>query len=145
MSDPEAQLKEQVHATETGERPLWLAIVGAVIGAASGYVAFELILKYGSLYALVLPGTFIGLARGFASKKVSILLGIACGVVALAMSIWLEWNYAVRPDGQTVINFLFRIHERPFRNVASIVAGTMIAVWFGVGRRAHNVSKATNG
>ncbi len=122
-------------ANDSANRPLWFGAIGAVAGAIAGYVLFFLTLKYASLYALVLPGALIGLGRLFGTRTVSIPLGIACGLGALVLSLSIEYQVTPGAAEEGIADFLRHVHERPFRNVASIIAGPGMALWFGIGRK----------
>jgi hypothetical protein len=113
---------------------LWFGIVGALLGAAVGYVAFFTLLNRAGLYAMVLPGALIGIGRVMGSKTKSIPLGIVCGVAAVVLSLYLEWRVTPLPEGATFIEFLQRLPDRPFRSQASLIAGPLMALWFGLGR-----------
>lgn len=123
-------------AGSSSERPLWYGVVGAGVGAIVGFIIFYLALKYGAMYALVLPGAMIGLCRAVGTKTFSIPLGIGCGVFALALSLWIEWSFIVHPDDWGIVDFLLHLHEKPWRNVVSLIAGPLMGLWFGLGRRS---------
>jgi len=121
-------------------RPLLLGVIGAGLGGVVGYFAFFAFLEHVSLYTLVIPGALIGLGRVAGSKEKSILLGGACGVAAFALSLWIEWQITPMVAGESLSDFLAKLPQKPFRNLASLVAGPFMAVWFGVGRRSLNTA-----
>lgn len=127
--------EQDAAVNDSPNRPLWVGAVGAGAGAVAGYLLFFAALKYGALYALVLPGGLIGLGRLFGTKTVSIPLGIACGLGALVLSLYIEYQVTPGAAEEGIPDFLRHVHEQPFRNVALIVAGPAMALWFGIGRK----------
>jgi len=120
--------------SESKTRPLPVAIAGAVLGGAVGYSAFKLLLNSFGLYAMVLPGAMVGVGRATGSTAKSIPVGVVCFVGAVLISIITEWSVTVMPEDATFVDFLAALPDKPFRNQASLVAGPIMALWFGIGR-----------
>ncbi len=115
-------------------RPLRFGIAGGVFGGVVGYFGFFAALKYASMYTLVMPGALIGLGRAVGSPAKSIPLGVLCGIAALVLSLVIEWQITPMADGETIADFVAQLPDKPFRNLASLAAGPLMALWFGVGR-----------
>lgn len=128
------ETKHESTPPESPARPLWFGILGAAAGGVIGYFVFFLLLENAGMYAMVLPGALIGLGRAVGAKAKSIPLGIVCGIAALVLSLFIEWRITPLPDGETISDFFAKLPDRPFRNQASIVAGPLMALWFGAGR-----------
>jgi hypothetical protein len=120
------------------EPPHWMAATGAAVGGVIGCIAFFVLLRHASIYALVLPGALIGLGRALGAKQVNVPLGIVCGLGALVAAIALDWRVTTAAENETIINHVLTLHQRPMKTTASIAAGTLLAVWFGVGRRGDH-------
>jgi hypothetical protein len=105
-----------------GPLAFWLGLVGAVVGGAAGYLAFDFIFDRGVIL-WPLPGVLVGLGRALFSRQTSWVLGILCFVIALAVTLHLVDTRLLRGlEGMGV-----------FEAVA-VLAGALIALWFGVGR-----------
>ena len=68
-----------------------LGVAGAIAGSLLGYFAFFLLVRQG-FYAMVLPGTLVGLGCGLLSGIKSHVLGIASGLLAALLGIFTEWR-----------------------------------------------------
>ncbi len=128
------------HGSEdaAGARPLWFGVIGGVLGGVVGYFGFFAALEHASLYAMVMPGAFIGLGRAIGSPTKSIPMGVVCGVAAVVLSLVIEWQITPLNDDATIADFFAGLPNKPFRNLASLVAGPLMALWFGVGRGVPN-------
>lgn len=109
-------------------------VVGALVGGAVGHLLFLAMAKRG-FYAMVLPGAFVGLGCGLLSRRRSVPLGIACGVLGLVVGVLTEWLYAPFVQDKSLSFFLAHIHELSGRSLIMMLAGAGFAFWFGLGRR----------
>ena len=69
-----------------------LVLIGAVAGGLVGYFGFLWIARQG-FYALVLPGGLLGLGASLFANR-STALCIVCGLLALALGVLAEWQFA---------------------------------------------------
>jgi hypothetical protein len=102
---------------------LLLGLTGAAVGGALGYFAFWWILSNHNYALLALPGAFVGLGRLGGHRNRSLLLGSICGVAGLALDLY-------------VANGIFQNGFQSMDPVSwvAVVAGGLIAFWFGLGR-----------
>ena len=110
-----------------------LGIGGALIGGVAGYFAFFFLTRFG-LYALVLPGTLVGLGCGLLSGMKSNVLGIACGVAALVVGCYTQWQFATFDADDSLQYFVTHITSLPPTTLVMIALGGLFGFWFGKGR-----------
>src|SRR5690349_13455261 len=67
-------------------------LIGAVAGGLVGYFGFLWIARQG-FYALVLPGGLLGIGASLSPNR-STASCITCGVLALALGLLAEWQFA---------------------------------------------------
>jgi hypothetical protein len=108
-------------------------ILGGAVGGALGYFAFDWMLTRG-YYALVLPGSLVGLGCGLASRRKLIGLGALSAVAALAIGALADWNSLAEPS-PTFLEHLATL-LRPNRRIPAflILASVVISFYFGLGR-----------
>ena len=128
------------------ERPsrlvgILLGVVGAVVGGIVGYYAYVWMLGYG-LYAIILPGTLVGLGFGLFSRQKCVLCGIACGVVGVALGIFSEWRIFPLIEDDSFAFFVTHLHQLRPATLLLIGLGGLFSFWFGVGRDAANGRRA---
>lgn len=111
-----------------------LGIVGAMVGGAAGYFVFSLLLQNG-FYAMVLPGTLIGLGCGLLSGMKSNLLGMICAATALLLGIYTEGHLLPFVADDSFAFFVANLHHLPLTHMIMIALGALFAFWFGKGRR----------
>ena len=109
-------------------------LVGAALGAAVGYYGFFWIARQG-LYALILPGALLGLGCGALSGRRSMALGIVCGVLAVALGVYIEWRFAPFVEDAGFGYFVAHLHELTPVTRIMIGLGGFLAFWFGLGRK----------
>src|SRR5215208_4767495 len=68
------------------------AIAGGAAGAVAGYMAFAWLVDDG-LYALAIPGAAHGLGRRLSTGQRSLTTGIACGILAILLGLYIEWRF----------------------------------------------------
>ena len=119
-----------------------LGLVGAAIGGTIGYFAFFWLAEQG-LYAIILPGAFLGLGSGVFSRGKVLLLGVICGLAALVLGVYTEWRFS--GSGEDFAQFVAQVHHLRPITIILIVLGAVFAFWFGEGReggvwrRRHHV------
>ncbi len=113
---------------------LVLGLVGAAAGGAIGFFAFNWGVAQ-RLVAHVVPGALVGLGFGLASRSHSTAYGVICALLALFLSLYLEWyNFPFIAD-DSLGYFLSHIHElKPF-NLIMMGIGVILAYSYGKGSR----------
>jgi hypothetical protein len=105
-----------------------LGLIGAVVGGVVGYYIFRWLLNHG-YYGLIIPGAFVGLGCSLLARHPSIPRGVICGIAALALSLFADWNVTITDD-----SFLdFIRNGKVFQPVTLLMTGiaTFIAFWIG--------------
>ena len=110
-----------------------LGILGAIAGGVLGYFAFSFLVGQG-LYAMVLPGALVGLGCGYLSGMESKMLGCVCGVGALLLSIYIEWDFFAFTKDRSFAFFVSHLHQLKPMTMLMIAVGGMMAFWLGRGR-----------
>jgi hypothetical protein len=113
---------------------------GAVLGAVLGYWVFVWLLWHG-FYALILPGTLLGLGFGLFSRRQSTWWGIGCGVLGVAMGVFSEWRTAPFVEDGGLLFFLSHLYQLRPPAIVLILLGGLFAFWFGVGRDGGDSSR----
>ena len=110
------------------------AALGSLVGAAVGYLSFVLVARQGALL-LALPGALAGIGCGVVTRERSQAAGALAGVVALVLSIYIEWKFFPFAADESLGYFLTHLHQASGRTWIMIVGGTLAGDWFGCGRR----------
>lgn len=110
-----------------------MAIAGAIGGAAVGYIGFWLMMQF-NLYALVLPGTMIGLGCGAQSRAHSWPLAVFAGMLALVVTVFVEWHFFPMRDDGSFRYFVQNLADLRPGTKLMLAAGTFAGFWFGRGR-----------
>ena len=118
-------------------KPPWFVsgLFGAVLGGALGYYAFFWMVRQG-FYALILPGTLVGVGFGLLSRRESVTGGILCGVFAAALGVFAEWRFAPFLEDDRLVFFLTHLYQLRPVTMIMIALGGLFAFWFGRGRKA---------
>jgi hypothetical protein len=104
-----------------------LAIAGAVVGGAIGFVLFGWLYNQG-FYGPVLPGGLLGIGAGFAKPR-SIFIPIACGVGALVLGFVAEGYYRPFIKDPSFGFFVSRLSELDPVTFLLIGLGAAIGFW----------------
>lgn len=109
-----------------------LGMVGAAIGGALGFYVFGLALGKG-LYALVVPGGFLGIGCGLLARHPSVVRGYVCGVLGLGVGLFSEWWYRPFTEDKSLTYFLSHIQSLDGGSFTwgMLVLGTLVAYWLG--------------
>jgi hypothetical protein len=111
-----------------------LGLLGACVGGLVGFYAFKWLLSQG-LYALLLPGSLVGLGCWLAGRHKSLVLGVICIVGALALGLVSEWLF--RPFGidQSFAYFITHLGDldSPAVTLGMIAGGGLLSFWFAKG------------
>jgi hypothetical protein len=109
-----------------------LALMSGAAGGIVGYVGFRWMAQHG-FYALILPGGLVGLGASlFQSKSTSMC--VACGVLALAIGIFAEWQFAPFMRDGSLGYFVTHLHQLSPVTLVMIAAGTILGFWGPFGR-----------
>lgn len=123
----------------------WLfGIVGGLIGGALGYFAFIFLARQG-FYAMMLPGTLLGLGCGLLSGVRSNALGVLCGLFALLLGIFTEWRFAPFVDDKSFTYFITHVNDLRSMTLIMISAGGLLAYWLGKGREGRAWTRRSEG
>lgn len=109
------------------------AICGTIAGMLLGYVGFALLWKLG-FYAMVVPGTMIGLGCGAQSGGRSLMLGLFAAFVAMGFGLFIEWKFFSFIADDSFGYFLTNLSELKTQTKLLITAGAFAGFWFGRGR-----------
>jgi len=110
-----------------------LGLAGAVLGGAAGFLLTLAAARYG-LHAVILAGLGVGLGCGYLSGRRSVPLGLLCGGIALVVELVAEWRLAPFVKDKSLSYFIAHAHQLGRGTQILLVAGALIAMWFGVGR-----------
>jgi hypothetical protein len=107
-------------------------LIGAVLGGLLGYFAFCWILNEG-LYALALPGTLLGAGCGLMARHTSVLRGMLCGVAAVALGLYAEWDQFPFEKDQSLGFFLAHVGKLRMYTYLMLLIGALLGFYFGKG------------
>src|SRR6185312_895481 len=99
-----------------------------------GYFLFHVLATRGAIgYAI--PGALLGLGAGLSAGGRSWLLGIACAVAALGLTVYAEWAHFPFVKDTSLSFFVTHLHRLPLLPMkAAITAlGVACAYWLGQG------------
>lgn len=113
--------------------PMIRGVVGAIVGGALGSVLFYLALRQ-RLYAIVLPGALAGIFCGGFLGRRSMPMGIVCGLIGAAFTLWIEWRFFPFIADNSFVFFLTHLHRLKPASLLLIALGIGMAGWFGMGR-----------
>lgn len=108
-----------------------LALVGAVVGGLLGHFIFFWVARQG-FYGLIIPGAAVGLGASFFNTK-SKWVPIACGLIALVISLFTEWRYIPFEADDSFGYFLFHFYELTPITLFMIAAGAFLGFWIPFG------------
>jgi hypothetical protein len=108
-------------------------LLGAVLGGVVGYFVYCFLWKQG-MQALALPGASIGLGCGGLLRAKSIGLGVVCGVAALMLGIFVEWQFSPFLADPSFFYFIKNLGSVKQSSLVMIAVGVLCAYWLGRGR-----------
>jgi hypothetical protein len=111
-----------------------LTMVFACAGAAFGHLAFTLALRLG-MYAVVLPGGFVGLAAGIPRNRSPVVAGL-CGILATTAGLLTEHRFAPFGADVSLKYFLLHVLDLQPLTLISIAVGGLIGFWVPFRRRS---------
>jgi hypothetical protein len=104
-----------------------LVLIGAALGGLVGYFAFWWVHDQG-FYGLVMPGGLLGFGAGFCKPR-SKVTPILCGVAALALGLFTEWQRAPFAKDESIGFFLAHVHHLKPITLIMIAAGAAVGFW----------------
>lgn len=112
--------------------------IGLALGGVIGSLAFLIAARSG-LAMPALPGAALGLGCGWLGRRPSTAWGVMCGLIAVVLSIWLQWKAFPFVADPGFAYFLQNLHQLPGITSALILLGVVFAVAFGRGGRSGAV------
>ena len=107
-----------------------LGLVGAIVGGVLGFYTFGWLYSQG-FYGLMIPGAFLGLGCGLLAQHASVPRGIACGVAALILALFTEWEFFPFVADSSLSYFVRHLTDlRPVTGLMAVI-GAAIALWVG--------------
>jgi len=108
-------------------------MVFACVGGVLGYLAFRFALRHG-IYAVVLPGGFLGLAAGIPRNR-SPVIAVLCGILATAAGLLTEHRFAPFVADGSLRYFLLHVFDLQPLTLISIAVGGLLGFWVPFRRR----------
>ena len=107
-----------------------LGLVGAIVGGVLGFYTFGWLYGQG-FYGLMIPGAFLGLGCGLLAQHHSVPRGIVCGVAALILALFTEWQFRPFVADTKLSYFVRHLTDLTPVTVLMTVIGAAIAFWVG--------------
>lgn len=107
-----------------------LALVGAIIGGVLGFYTVDW-LRGQQLYGLIIPGAFLGVGCSLLAQHPSTIRGIVCGLAALGLGLYTEWNFWPFVADESLSYFLKNVSNLKPVTLLMIGIGAIIAFWVG--------------
>jgi hypothetical protein len=115
-----------------------LVLLGAIVGGIVGHFLAHW-LVHQNFYGMIIPGAFVGLGAGI-SRSRSLLVPIACSILALAAGFLTEWIARPFVDDHTFGDFLAHLGDRQPITFIMIAIGTLVGFWIPFQRRREKTS-----
>ncbi len=93
--------------------------------------------------ALGLAWLLAGIGCGLATRDRSQAAGALAGVIALVLSIYIEWKFFPFAADESLGYFLTHLHQASGQTWLMILFGTLAGYWFGCGRRRYAAESST--
>ncbi|MBI5757255.1 MAG: hypothetical protein HZA46_01910 [Planctomycetales bacterium] len=119
----------------------FLVLAGAVVGGVLGYFAFFWMRRRG-FYGLILPGGLLGLGAGVAQNR-STRLAVVCGLLATALGLFTEWQYAPFRKDDSLSYFLLHVHELEPVTLMMVAVGGVMGFWIPYRRNDKTENRKT--
>jgi NADH:ubiquinone oxidoreductase subunit H len=108
-------------------------LAGGIAGGVAGYYLFFWILHNYARAGWMIPGAFLGLGWGLASRHRSLMDGMIAAIFAAILGLWTA-HRAVAPN-QEFTQFVLHAHKLLIPlTIVMITLGVALAFWFGLGR-----------
>jgi hypothetical protein len=115
-----------------------LVLLGAALGGLLGYFIFFALARRG-LYGLAFPGGLLGLGAGLFKTR-SKAVPLVCGLAALALGLFTEWQYEPFLADGGLVYFVSHVHQLQPITLVMLAAGTLIGFYVPF-RRGQAVRK----
>jgi hypothetical protein len=110
------------------EMKQWVLIgAGILAGGVLGYFIFFALIHQG-LYALVVPGGFLGLDAGLGRSRQR-WVAVVCGLLALGLGVFCEWRFEPFIADQSLGYFLAHLQDLRPITLIMILAGAGIGFY----------------
>lgn len=110
-----------------------VSLFGALVGGVLGFYTFGWLYGQG-YYGLMIPGAFLGLGCGLLAQHASFPRGILCGVGALVLALFTEWQFFPFVADSSLAYFVH--HLTDLKPVTMLMTGIGAAIAFWVGKDA---------
>ena len=104
-----------------------LALLGAAIGGALGYLLFGWLAGNG-FYGLIIPGGLLGIGAAVFKSR-SLVIAIVCGLSALALGLFAEWHFFPFLADDSLTYFLAHCYQLNATTLIMIAIGGAIGFW----------------
>ena len=118
-----------------------LTFIGAAVGGAIGYVAFGWLVGQG-FYAPAIPGVLLGVGGGLLAKQPSLALAVICGVLAVLLCLFAEWQHFPFMRDDSASYFLSHLTDLKPLTMIMIAVGGFTGFWFVWRARSARVSRS---
>jgi membrane protein YqaA with SNARE-associated domain len=107
-----------------------VSVIGGVVGGALGYFLFDWVRQQG-FYALMLPGTLIGVGASLLVRNSCRVRGLICALAALALGFYTEWRFSPFLADKRLSYFLSHAYQLKPVTLLMIALGGGLAYWIG--------------
>ncbi len=107
-----------------------LGLAGAIAGGVAGFYTFGWLWEHGFL-GLMVPGALLGLGCSLLARHHSIVRGVLCGIIALALSFFADWWFEPFNADASLPYFLSHFVDLGPVRLLMIGIGSLIAYWVG--------------
>jgi len=104
-----------------------LALLGAAIGGALGYLIFFFFSGNG-FYGLIIPGGLLGIGAAVFKSR-SLVIAIVCGLSAVALGLFTEWHFFPFLADGSFGYFLAHFYQLNATTLVMIAVGGAIGFW----------------
>ena len=126
--------------TKLAIKNLILGVVGGVGGGVIGFLICKWLSSQG-FYAVVIPGSLVGMGFGYCARKRHVVFGCVSGILGLFAGLITQWKvYSNEPSFWKLVGEL-----KDYSAVTWIMLGlgTVFAVSFGTGRNSGSPPRQT--
>lgn len=108
-------------------------LIGFVVGTALGIAVFWVALSY-DVHVLGAVGACAALGIGIAAKRVRPVWSILAAVLAVSVSVVVEWWFRPFEADASLRFFLSHVADLPRHTLLQLLAALLMGLWFGAGR-----------
>lgn len=107
--------------------------IGAAAGAAVGTLVYWFLLARG-YHVLAAVGGGVALGVSAMARTRHLAWGFATGVLAVLVSVLVEWRFRPFAADESLSYFLSHVHALPYNSLVSLAVVAVLGVYFGRGR-----------